>query len=97
MKTYFRNSMNQERLNHVAVLHVHQARRVPIPMRDGVTRFLLAHSETIASPKHRGWEQQPWASGGSKGDRSPTKFEIPQKSPTIFAMVTHRHPHPNLC
>src|SRR6218665_2042159 len=24
MKTYFRNSMNQKRLDHVAVLHVHQ-------------------------------------------------------------------------
>jgi len=38
-----------------------------------------------------------WTTVGVMGDRSPTKFEIPQKSPTIFAMVTHRHPHPNLC
>ena len=32
-----------------------------------VTRFLLAHSETIASSRPRGWGQPPWASGGSKG------------------------------
>src|SRR6218665_3864217 len=35
LKTHFRNSrpMNQERLNQVAVLRVHQKRRGPIPMR----------------------------------------------------------------
>src|SRR6218665_788466 len=32
-----------------------------------VTRFPPAHSGTITSPKHRGWGQPPWATGGRKG------------------------------
>ncbi len=41
-------------------------------------------------------ESRGWTTVGVMGDRSPTKFEIPEKSPTIFAMVTHKHPHQNL-
>ena len=40
VKTYLRNSMNQERLNHVAVLHVHQERTDELDLTEIAIEFV---------------------------------------------------------
>ena len=40
VKTYLRNSMNQDRLNHAAVLHVHQERTDEFDLADIANDFV---------------------------------------------------------